>query len=251
MVKKTSKKEKSKTKNSKQNEIIPTIDDMLKAGVHFGHRTSKWHPKMKPYIFTTRNGIHIIDLEKSLYCLKTALEFLKKIIKSKGIILFVGTKTPIRRLVRQLAEKCEMPYINERWLGGTLTNFATISKRLKYFKELTEKKKSGELKKYTKKEQRKFDLELKRLEARFSGIKNLNKLPEALLVFDLKEDLLAVKEAKKMNIPIIAFCDTNVDPTLVDYPIPCNDDAASALRLIGQSIVITIQKNKDKAKSSK
>lgn len=221
-----------KTTSRNIEKILPSLEEMLKAGVHFGHRTSKWNSKMKPYIFTARNNVHIIDLEKTQEKLAEALKFIQKIKKGKGIILFVGTKVAAKEITSQIAKKCRMPYVNERWLGGTLTNFGIISKRLEYFRDLEEKKKKGELKKYTKKEQHQFGVELQKLERQFGGIKKMLKLPEALLVVDVQKENLAVKEARMKDIPVIGLCDTNADPSIIDYPIPVNDDAITSLKLI-------------------
>jgi len=228
------KKTKTKKKKTSQNieKILPSLEDMLKAGVHFGHRTSKWNARMEPYIFTARNNIHIIDLEKTQEKLAKALKFIQKIKEKKGVILFVGTKVAAKEITNQTAKKCRMPYVNERWLGGTLTNFGIISKRLEYFRDLEEKNKKGELKKYTKKEQHQFGVELQKLEKQFGGIKKMLKLPEALLVVDVQKEKLAVKEAKMKNVPVIGLCDTNSDPSIIDYPIPVNDDAITSLKLI-------------------
>jgi len=212
--------------------IIPSLEEMLEAGLHFGHRTSKWNAGMEPYIFTARNNVHIIDLEKTAQKLTEGLKFLWQVKEQKGTILFIGTKVAAKEITAQTAKDCRMPYVNERWLGGTLTNFKVISQRLEHFRNLEERKKKGELKKYTKKEQHEFDLELQKLEGQFGGIKNLVKLPDVLLVVDVQKEKLAVKEARMKKIPIVGLCDTNADPTLVDYPIPVNDDAITSLKLI-------------------
>ena len=217
--------------------LLPKLKEMLKAGVHFGHRTSKWNVRMAPYIFNIRNNVHIIDLEKARQKLAEALKFIQEVKKKKGVILFVGTKVSAKEIVRQTAEKCRMPYVNGRWLGGTLTNFKAISQRLEYFRNLEDKKSKGELKKYTKKEQHDFDVELQKLKSQFGGIKKLIKLPEALLVVDAQKEKLAVKEARMKEIPIIGLCDTNADPTLIDYPIPTNDDAITSLKLILGTVI--------------
>jgi len=233
-----------KTKITKKTEkapeiekIIPSLEEMLKKGVHFGHRTSKWNPRMEPYIFGARNNVHIIDLEKTQEKLKEALEFLKKIKEKKGIVLFVGTRVAAKEITQKTAEECGMPYVTERWLGGTLTNFTAISKRLEYFRELERKKESGELSKYTKKEQHEFEIELQKLERRFGGIKNLNRLPDALFIVGVAKEKLPAKEAKMTRIPSVGLCDSNADPSAVDYPIPANDDAISSLKLILGTVV--------------
>jgi len=223
--KKTLKKTKSKIK-------LPELEEMLKAGVHFGHRTSKWNTKMEPYIFTSRNNIHIIDLEKSHEKLEQALEFISGIKETKGTILFVGTKISTKDIAKKLAQEAKMPYVTEKWVGGTLSNFEVISKRLTYFRDLEKNKKTGELKKYTKKERHDFDIELQKLESKFGGIKEMTKLPDVLFVIDVHKEKLAVKEAGMKEIPVVGICDTNADPTTVDWPIPANDDAISSLKLI-------------------
>jgi small subunit ribosomal protein S2 len=242
--KKTAKKETKNKKTasggeSKQiKEALPSLEEMLKAGVHFGHRVSRWSPKMEPYIFTARNNVHIIDLEKTHQKLAEALEFIQKLKKEKKTILFVGTKVSAKEIVQEKAKEVKMPYVVERWLGGTLTNFQVIAKRLEYFRNLEEKKKSGEWeKKYTKKERHEFNIELEKLEKQFGGIKKMTKLPDALLVIDTHKEKLAVKEAGMKKIPVIGLCDTNADPSIIDYPIPANDDAISSLRLILGAIV--------------
>jgi len=217
--------------------ILPNLEEMLKAGVHFGHRTSRKNPKMDSYIYTSRNNVHVIDLEKSREKLKSALEFLSGIKKREGVVIFVGTKVSAKQITQDSAKEVKMPYVVERWIGGTLTNFKVISGRLEYFRDLGKKKKTGELKKYTKKEQHDFGIELQKLERQFGGIKNLTKAPDALLVVDTHKEKLAVKEAKMRGIPVVGLCDTNTDPTLVDYPIPTNDDAISSLKLILGTIV--------------
>lgn len=235
----TDKKTKTKVKKKPQDieKILPSLEEMLKAGVHFGHRISKWNPKMEPYIFTRRNNVHIIDLEETRKKLAEALKFIQRIKKEKGTILFMGTKVVAKEIVHQMAEECQMPYVVERWLGGTLTNFKVISQRLEYFRDLEGKKKKGELEKYTKKEQYQFSIELQKLEKQFGGIKKMIKLPEVLLVVDVQKAKLAVKEARMKNIPVIGLCDTNVDPSIIDYPIPANDDAITSLKLILGTIV--------------
>ncbi len=234
----TKKTTKKKNKDNKDIEkILPSTGEMLKLGVHFGHKSSRWNAKMKPYIFTVRNNVHIIDLEKSREEFKKALEFIQKIKEKKEIILFVGTKIAASEITRESAEECKMPYVDKRWIGGTLTNFKIISKRLEHFQDLEKKKETNELKKYTKKEQHEFDVELQKLEKQFGGIKKMTKLPDALLVIDSHNEKLAIKEARMKNIPIVGLCDTNADPTIVNYPIPANDDAISSLKLILETIV--------------
>jgi len=222
--------------------------NMLKAGVHFGHQKAKRHPKMEPFVYAIRNNVSIIDLRQSLEKLEEAKEFAKKITGRKGTILFVGTKKQTKEIVKEAAEKCGMPCVTERWLGGTLTNFKIILKRVEKFKRMVDEKESGEWKdKYTKKEQVEFSKDIKRMELKFGGIKNLNKLPEALFVADPKENEAAVKEANAMSIPVIAIADTDVDPSEIDYPIPANDDAIQAIKMMVGAIreAIIESKNKD------
>jgi len=236
------KKVKTKKTTSKSIEkLMPSPEKMLKAGVYFGHRTSKWNSKMDPYIFGIRNGVHIIDLEKTQEKLKEALEFLYEIKKKKGIVVFIGTKIAAKEITKESAKKTKMPYVIERWIGGTLTNFEAISGRLKHFRDLEKQKKTGELKKYTKKEQHEFDIELQKLDQRFGGIKGLIKLPDVLLVIDVHKEKLAIKEARVKKIPVVGLCDTNADPSTVDYPIPVNDDAISSLKLILGTIVSVLK----------
>ncbi len=195
---------------------------------------------MQQYISGVHNLTHLIDLEKTLACLGRAISFLKDLAAQKRMILFVGTGTPHRSLVQEAAEKCGMPYINKHWVGGTLTNFKTISRRLEYFRDLEKKKVTGELEKYTKKEQHDFAKELERFQEKFGGIKNLTKLPDVLVVVNCKENILAVKEAQKVNLPVVGLCDTNTNPSLLNYPIPANDDAISSVRLLLNAIVENI-----------
>jgi len=232
---KAEKKEKVKKENKKEDFGV-NPEKMTEAGLHFGHRTSRINPKMKPYIYGVRNTVHIIDIEKSAEKLKEALEFIKKLISENKVLLLVGTKIQVKDLMKDIAKDCGLPYINERWLGGTFTNFKTIKKRLEYFKDLEAKKKKGDLAKYTKKERAKMDEELKNLEIKFGGIKKLEKLPDAIFVLDMKKDALAVNEAGKKRIKIIGIADTNVDPTLADYPIPANDDAISSVKYILEKV---------------
>jgi small subunit ribosomal protein S2 len=223
---------------------MPTAEQLIEAGVHFGHKTSRWNPKMEPYIFGARNAVHIIDLEKTLAKLREAAEFAADIASKGGQIILVGTKPPVKHTIKEGAEASGMPYVNLRWLGGTLTNFKTIGKRLEYFRDLEKKIAEGELKKYTKKEQLGFSRKLEEMEKIFGGIKNLTKLPEAIFVADLKENIQAVREARKSKIKIIAITDTNTNPKLADLPIPSSDDAASAVKIIVDTIVAAIKEAK-------
>jgi len=217
-------------------------EEMLKAGLHFGHRTSKLHPKMKPFIFGVRNTLHIIDLEKTAEKLESALKFIQKMAEEKKVFLFVGTKIQHKEVVERTAKDCNSPYVTERWLGGTLSNFKIMRKRIDYLKELEEKKESEVFRKYTKKEQKNIEKEIKNLKIKFGGIETLEKLPDILFVCDIIKDELAVREAKAKKIPIVAICDTNSNPDLVDYPIPANNNAQASVEYILDKIKKVISK---------
>lgn len=226
-------------------------EEILQAGLHFGHKTSKVHSKMRPYISGIRNTIHIIDPKKIAEKLNEALKFIQDLISQGGTILFVGTKIQAKELIKNVAIECGQPYIIERWLGGTFTNFEVIKKRIEYFKELERKKAEGELEKYTKKERAKIDQEIRDLEIKFGGIKNLERLPDAIFVVDMKKDYLAVKEARAKGVKVIGISDTNCDPSLADYPIPANDDARSSLKYILEKVKEVILNTKNKTKNEK
>lgn len=207
-------------------------EEMVQSGLHFGHKTSRTHPKMKNFIYGVRNTIHIIDVEKTKEKFEEALKFIRGLKEENKVILFVGTKIQARDLVKNFAKECNLPFVVNRWLGGIFTNFEVIKKRVENFKELERKRASGELDKYTKKERAKFDKKIKDLEMKFGGIKDLNQLPDAIFALDMRKDELAIKEAKKKGIKVVAIADTDVDPSLVDYPIPANDDAIPAIKYI-------------------
>jgi small subunit ribosomal protein S2 len=206
--------------------------EMLEAGLHFGHKTSKTHPKMKQYISGMRNTIHLIDVAKTKEKLDEAVAYIKELKKEGKTLLLVGTKIQISPFIKEAGKELSVPYVSQRWIGGTLTNFGTIKKRAEYLKEMEQKRAEGELEKYTKKEQLEFDREITKLEMKFGGIKNMEAKPDAIFVFDIDENDIAVREAKKMNIPVIGIVDTNINPESVDYPIPANDDAVSAVKYI-------------------
>ncbi len=233
-------------KDTKKDTEKNVLEEMAEAGLHLGHKTSKVHPNMKPYIYGMRNYIHIIDLEKTQEKMEEALSFIKKVVAEGGKILFVGTKFQLKNIVKETARECESPHITERWLGGTFTNFSTIKKRIDYFKDLREKRKKGELEKYTKKERADIDKEIADLEIKFGGLIDLEGLPSAVFVADTANNLSAVKEAKKKGVKVVAIIDTNTDPTLVDYPIPANDDAISSVKYISEKIKNAILKSKSK-----
>jgi len=215
---------------------IPTVEKMLKAGVHFGHKTSKWHPKMGPYIFTSRNGVHIIDLVKSRKMLGSAIEFIEKLVSENKTILFVGTKMQVGKPLRNMAREVKMPYVDQKWLGGCLTNFAVIRKLTKKYQDLLSDKMAGRLDKYTKKERLEFDREIEKLEKKVGGLVDMKKIPDAIFIWDIKYENTALTEAKMKNVPIIGVCDTNTNPTGVNYIIPSNDDATKAIKLILNTI---------------
>ncbi len=212
--------------------ISLNMKELLEAGVHFGHQTRRWNPKMKPYIFGSRNGIHIIDLQKTVKLFAVAYNFIAKTVADGYSVLFVGTKKQAHDSIVEESERCGMFYVVNRWLGGTLTNYQTIRKSISRLKELENMKEDGTIHRYTKKEALKMDKELVKLEKNLGGIKNMDDLPGALFVVDPKKEHIAVKEAKKIGIPIVGIADTNCDPDDIDYLIPGNDDAIRAIRLI-------------------
>ncbi|OGE83666.1 MAG: 30S ribosomal protein S2 [Candidatus Doudnabacteria bacterium RIFCSPLOWO2_01_FULL_44_21] len=210
--------------------------DMLKVGVHFGHKKSLWNPKMATYIFTTRNGIHILDLEKSRQKLIEAINFAKDIASRGGVILFVGTKRQAKEEVKKAAESCGMPYVTTRWLGGTFTNFRTIQRTIKKMERYEKMIADGEIKKYTKKEQLMIAREVDKMKTFFSGIKEMKKLPEAIFVLDTKYDHIPVEEARQSKIKVIGLVDTNSDPSKVNFVIPSNDDATKVITFMAQAL---------------
>jgi len=227
---------------------IPTLEEMLKAGIHFGHRTSKWHPKMDPFIFTSRNGIHIIDLAKSQMMLAKALEYIKTSISQGKIILFVGTKPQVKKTLKKMCQDVSVPYVAEKWLGGCLTNFSVIKNLVKKYKDLSEQKRQGKLGRYTKKERLEFDREIFKLEMKVGGLANMIKIPDIIFIWDIKTEKTALAEAKKLNIPIIAICDSNVNPDGIDYIIPANDDATKTVKLVLNAIKEAINEGKKNQK---
>jgi small subunit ribosomal protein S2 len=219
---------------------MPPLADMLQAGVHFGHQTSKWHPKMRKFIFGSRQGIHIINLEETQKALEEAMVAAKKIASRGGVILFVGTKKQASDIVRKAAESCNMPFVNKRWLGGTLTNFASIASQIRKYKDLKRKHEKGELGKYTKFEQLKIGEQIKLLEDKVGGMQELSRIPDAIFILDVKKDKTALSEAVKRGVKVIAVCDSNVDPSVIDFPIPANDDAVRAIEMIANLVASSI-----------
>jgi len=215
---------------------VVTMKQLLDAGVHFGHQTRRWNPKMRRFIHGERNGIYIIDLAQTLDRVETAYTFIRDLVAEGGTVLFIGTKKQSQDAVRSYAEKCGMPYINERWLGGMLTNFQTMLKRVGKMKEYQRMRDSGELAMMPKKEALLIGRELEKLERNLSGIRNLERLPDAVFVIDTKKEAIGVTEANKLGIPVVAVVDTNCDPDMVNHVIPGNDDALRAIRLFTNKI---------------
>jgi small subunit ribosomal protein S2 len=219
---------------------IGIIKELLEAGVHFGHPKKRWNPKMAPYIYTLRNGIYIIDLEKTAELLLKACEFVRDVAARGEYILFVGTKRQVQDMIAEQAGRCGMFFINNRWLGGTLTNFQTIRKSVARLKEIQEMKENGKFDRLTKKEKARLEKELFKLNRNLGGIVEMERLPSALYVIDPKREEIAVREANKLKIPVVAIVDTNCDPDPIDYPIPGNDDAIKSTRLITSYIANAI-----------
>lgn len=211
---------------------VISMKQLLEAGVHFGHRTRRWHPKMRTYIFTERNGIHIIDLQQTMRQVNTAYQVVRDTVREGGLVLFVGTKKQAQETIRQEAERCGMPFIIQRWLGGSLTNFRTIRQRIDYMQELERREANGELDRLPKKEALLLRNEMERLHTRIGGLRTMTHLPDLLFIVDVQREALAVTEANKLHIPIVAMVDTNCDPDPIDYPIPSNDDAIRAIKLM-------------------
>lgn len=213
-----------------------SLKSLLETGVHFGHRTQKWHPKMKPYIFTERNGIHIIDLQQTVTLLDEAYALVRDTVARGGIVLFLGTKRQAQEAIQKEAERCGMPYVNQRWLGGTLTNWKTIKDQINELKRLEEGSASGKFEVLTKKERLMINRRVVKLQDRLGGIRNLNKLPDLLFIVDVRREATAVHEANILSVPVMALVDTNCDPSGVDYVIPSNDDAIRAIKLMTAKI---------------
>lgn len=213
-----------------------TAQELIQSGAHIGHKKSKWNPKMAPFVFGVRNSLHVIDVVKTLEKLKLAVDFLTGTVKSGGSILWVGARIQTKNVVPELARELNMPYVSGRWIGGLFTNFKIIKERLKYFRDLEEKFKTGGLAGYTKKEQIQFGRELKKMEQNMGGIKNMQNLPQAIFITDVNAEMDAVREAKKLGVKVVALVDTSADPGMVDYPIPTNNSSSASLKLILYSI---------------
>lgn len=212
--------------------ILPTIDDLLQAGAHFGHQTQRWNPKMKPYILTEKSGIYVINLELTVRLLEQAGQAAKRITAKSGTVLFVGTKVTARKSVQEAAEKCGHFFVTNRWLGGMLTNFQTVRKSIAQIEKIEEMEKNGLFKQMQKKEVLDLNRKREKLEMVFGGIRQMKSVPSLLVVSDINHEHIAVAEARRLNIPILAICDTNVNPELVNYPIPANDDAVKSVKII-------------------
>jgi small subunit ribosomal protein S2 len=221
-----------------------TLKQLLEAGAHFGHQTGRWNPRMKSYIFTKRNGIHIIDLEQTTVLLDAACDFVKQVAAEGGIILFVGTKRQAQETIAEEAQRCQMHYVNQRWLGGMMTNFATIQARVNHLVRLEDQKNRGEFDHFPKKEALKLDKEIAHLNQQMGGFKEMTDLPTALFIVDPSKEQIALAEAKRVGIPVVAITDTNCNPDEIDYPIPANDDAIRAIRLICSKIADAIIEGK-------
>ena len=219
-----------------------TMRQLLEAGVHFGHHTRRWNPKMAPYIFGKRNNIHIVNLEKTVPMLYEALDAIQSIAKNGGKFLFVGTKRSASDLIAQAATNCGQYYVNHRWLGGMLTNWETVSNSIKKLKSLEERIETGEVNSLTKKERLQIERQKEKLDLNLGGIKNMNGIPDAMFIIDTNKESIAILEANNLNIPVIAICDTNSNPSGVDYPIPGNDDALRAISLYCDLVAASVLK---------
>ncbi len=232
-------------------QLVPELLDMMKAGVHFGHATSRWHPKMDQYIFAVRQGIHIIDLELTAKKMELALDFIQKQAARGKQVLWVATKKQAFDLVKQYAEQSHSPYVNQKWLGGTFTNFDAIQGLIKKMEKLEKQKKDGVLERYTKKEQLEFQREIERLEYMVGGIRTMKSLPGAVFMIDPKEDKTARLEATKRGVPVVSVVDTNINPDLIDYPIPGNDDALRSIELFCQCAAEAIKQGQAEYEQNK
>ncbi len=232
-----------------QTNRIVSVRSLLEAGAHFGHQTKRWNPKMRPFIFTARNGIHIIDLQKTVLGLTSAYHFIVDTVSHGRKVLFVGTKKQAQEVIVEEATRSDQLYITQRWLGGTLTNFTTIRKRLRYLADLEEQRDRGELSRLTKAEALKTEEEIGKLNRVFGGVKSMDRLPGALFVVDPREEEIAVREARKVQVPVVAMVDTNCNPDMVDYIIPCNDDAIRSIKLITSKIADAVVEGDKKSEA--
>jgi small subunit ribosomal protein S2 len=233
-------------KDGKEGEemAVVSMKALLESGVHFGHRTNKWNPGMKPYIFTERNGIHIIDLQQTVKAINNAFNLIRDSVSSGGVVLFVGTKRQAQETVRDESMRCGMPYVTERWLGGMLTNWSTMHQRIQELERMEKLFATGDIEKLTKKEALLIQREINRLNLRLSGVRNMTRLPDLVFVIDVDREYAAVHEANLLNIPVIALVDTNCDPSQVDYVIPSNDDAIRAIKLMVAKMADAVEEGK-------
>ncbi|HOX60451.1 MAG TPA: 30S ribosomal protein S2 [Candidatus Magasanikbacteria bacterium] len=227
---------------------IPSLLEMLQAGMHFGHQVSRWHPKMKPYIYTDRNGVHIIDLEKTQEKLEETLAAVKKMAAEGKVIMFVTTKPQAKEIVKQAAIDCDMPYLVERWLGGMLTNYSEMKKLIRRYIDWKDKQATGEFERYSKKERLEIQKQLDKMDTTLVGLTKLERMPDALFIPALQREKTAMLEAQRMNVPIIAVCDTNSNPDLAEHFIPANDDAVNSIRMISGLISAAIKEGREEFK---
>jgi small subunit ribosomal protein S2 len=227
-----------------------SLEELLEAGCHFGHQSRRWNPKMKPYLYAKKEGVHIFDLEKTAAGLKQAMSFVRDLATQGKKVVFVGSKRQASAVIKEEAQKAGMPYVNLRWLGGTITNWEQIKTRIDRLKELEEKKQKGEFKNYTKKENVLIDREIDRLNRFVGGLRSLTGLPEAIFVVDVKKEVAAVREARQKNIPVIAVADSNADPDQIDYVIPANDDAVRSIQLIVAKIARAVIDGQNQLKTN-
>jgi small subunit ribosomal protein S2 len=228
---------------------VVSMKALLETGVHFGHRTRRWNPKMKPYIFTERNGVHIIDLQQTIAAIEGACALVRDTVAGGGTVLFVGTKRQAQEAIAQEAERCGMPYVNQRWLGGTLTNWRTIRKRIEYLLNLEARRDRGDFERLKKKEALGLQRQIDKLNVRLGGIREMRNLPDLLFVVDVRREATAIKEANKLDIPIIAIVDTNCDPDPIYHVIPANDDAIRAIKLITTKLADGVLEGKAQRKA--
>ncbi len=228
-----------------------TLEQLLASGAHFGHLTRRWNPKMKDYIFMQKNGIHIIDLKKTQAALERAIDAMRQVVGEGYDVLFVGTKQQAKEIIASEAQRCGQFYVSHRWLGGMLTNFATIKKSIKHYKNLVKMSTDGTYEKISKKERLMIDREKEKMNRVLGGIEDMKRIPGIIFIVDIKKEHIAVNEARKMNIPIVAIVDTNVDPTVIDFPIPANDDAAKSISLITSKIADAVIEARQKIDEKK
>ncbi|HEY8286726.1 MAG TPA: 30S ribosomal protein S2 [Chloroflexota bacterium] len=229
---------------------VASMRQLLESGVHFGHQTRRWNPKMREFIFTERNGIHILDLQQTVHRLQTAYEYARELAEGGRTVLFVGTKKQAQEAVAEEARRCGMYFVNQRWLGGMLTNFSTIQQRLRRMVDLENQVRNGDMAKRTKRETLRIQEEITKLNRILGGVKGMNRLPDALFIIDTHKERLAIQEATRLEIPVIALLDTNSDPDEVQYPIPANDDAIRAVRLLTSKIADAIIEGKQARESA-